>query len=153
MKITGKGSISNFVEILLKIAFVVGIIVFILLPWILGQYLEHITNQSNEFYWAILIILYITGLPMLIIVYQFIKMFNTLKKATPFIMENVTYLRRASICSGIISLVYLVGVFVFQSVFILVIIGIFLVAWLGLYILSELFKQAIDFKEENELVI
>ena len=48
---------------------------------------------------------------------------------------------------------YLFGIYIFKSIFALIIVGIFPIAYLGLYILSELFKQAVQFKEENDLTI
>ena len=48
---------------------------------------------------------------------------------------------------------YMVGIFFITSVFAFVIIGAFSVVWLGCYILAELLKKAIDYKEENELTI
>ena len=57
------------------------------------------------------------------------------------------------ICSFIITIEYMIAIFFIKSVFSIVIIGVFAIAWLGSYILSELLKKAIDYKEENELTI
>lgn len=151
MKITGKNSLSNIIKIGLEIIFILGIIIVLLLPIWLKKYCEYI-NQSLEYFPA-LILLYISGIPGLIIVREFIKMFNTLKENNPFILKNVKYLRICSICSLIITLEYMIGIFITKSVFSIVVVGVFTVAWLGLYILSELLKQAIEYKEENELTI
>ena len=90
---------------------------------------------------------------MLVIVQQFIKLFNSLSINMPFVQENSSHLKTASICSGIIALEYIIGIYIFKSIFTFIIVGIFLIAWIGLYILSELFKQAVKFKEENDLTI
>lgn len=153
MKITGNNSISNFIKVVLQIVFVFGIAVVIFLPWVVDYYFKIIRGNSYDYYYNFLIMLYISGIPMLIIVFEFIKLFDSLKKEEPFVIENAKHLKVASICSSIISIEYVVGVFVFRSIFTLIITGIFLIAWLGLYILSELFKQAVKFKEENELTI
>ena len=68
-------------------------------------------------------------------------------------MENVKNLKVISNCSLLIMLEYMVGIFFITSVFAIVIIGVFAVVWLGCYILAELLKKAIDYKEENELTI
>ena len=68
-------------------------------------------------------------------------------------MENVKHLKVISICSLIIMLEYIVGIFFITSIFAIVIIGVFGVTWLGTYILAELLKEAIQYKEENELTI
>ena len=106
-----------------------------------------------EYFFQCLVFIYLSAIPMFILVWQFIKLFDSLKLNTPFIEENVKRLKTASKLCGIIAVVYLVGIFFLRSIFALVIIGVFLVAWIGLYVLSELFKQAVEFKEENDLTI
>ncbi len=151
MKITGKRSLGSFIEICLKLLMVIGIIIIIGLPYFLQKYAEWMHPQIN--YYPALIILYVSGIPALIIVYKFIKIFHTLGQSNPFRMENVEHLKVISICSLIIMLEFMVGIFFITSVFGVVIIGIFAVAWLGAYILSELLKEAIQYKEENDLTI
>ena len=151
MKVTGKKSLSNFIEICLKIIFVVGILIYITLPLLLNMYVQFFNPVLN--YTAALIILYVSGIPALIIVYEFIKIFNTLKQDNPFTTENVKYLKITSICSLIIAVVYIVGIFFIVSVFEIIAIAIFIIAWLGTYVLAELLRKAIEFKEENDLTI
>lgn len=153
MKITGKKSISNYIKIVLQMIFVFGIMVIAFLPIIVEYYIQILRLDLLEFYFPCLVLLYASGIPMLVIVRQFICLFNTLSLNTPFIKENATHLKIASICSAIIALEYAIGIYVFQSIFTLIIVGIFLIAWIGLYILSELFQQAVEFKEENDLTI
>lgn len=151
MKITGKNSISNLIKVALQFVFILGIIIILTLPILIKKYIEYINPTMS--YVATLILLYASGIPALVIVWKFIDMFNTLKEETPFIMKNVKNLKITSICSLIISIEYILGIFVTNSIFAIVVIGVFVIAWLGLYILSELLKQAIEYKEENELTI
>lgn len=153
MKITGKNSISNYIKMILQITFAFGTLVVLLLPWVVKIYIQFLRLDLQNFYFPCLILLYLSGIPMLIIVWQFIKLFDSLKKSQPFIMENARHLKMASWCCAIISVEYVVGIYVFHSIFTLIITGIFLIAWIGLSILSELFKQAVEFKEENDLTI
>lgn len=151
MKVKGEKSLSTFIELCLKLLFVIGIIVVLGLPYILQKYSEWMHPQIN--YYPALAILYASGIPALIIVYRFIKIFHTLGEGDPFKIENVQNLKVISICSLIIMIEFIIGIFFITSVFAVVIIGIFAVAWLGAYILSELLKEAIQYKEENELTI
>jgi hypothetical protein len=151
MKITGKKSLSSLIEICLKIIMIIGIIIVLGLPFFLQKYAEWMHPQIE--YYPSLAILYASGIPALIIVYRFIKIFHTLKEDNPFNMENVKNLKVISNCSLLIMLEYMVGIFFITSVFAIVIIGVFAVVWLGCYILAELLKKAIDYKEENELTI
>lgn len=151
MKITGKNSLSAVIGVCIKIIFVIGIIVIITLPYLLKKYIEIFTPDLD--YNAALIILYVSSIPALIIVYQFIKIFGTLKQDNPFITENVKALKIISTCSLIIAIEYIIGMFFIVSMFEGVLIVVFIVVWLGGYILAELLRKAIEYKEENELTI
>ena len=151
MRIKGKNSLSNFIEICLKIIFVLGILIYLTLPILLNMYIELFNPVLN--YAAALVILYTSGIPALIIVFQFIKIFGTLKEDNPFIMGNVKCLKNVSICSLIISIIYIIGMFFIISVFEIIAIAIFIIAWLGTYVLAELLRKAIEYKEENDLTI
>ena len=80
-------------------------------------------------------------------------MFGTLKMDNPFVMENVRCLEKVSKCSLIISITYIIGMFFIVSVFEIIAIAIFIIAWLGTYVLAELLRKAVEYKEENDLTI
>lgn len=151
MKITGKNSLSMFVGICIKIVFVLGIIITITVPFLLRKYVEMVNPTLN--YNATLIILYVSSVPALVIVYQFIKIFETLKQDNPFIMQNVKSLKAISISSLIIAIEHTIGMFFILSFFEIILIAVFIIIWLGGYILAELLRKAIEYKEENELTI
>lgn len=151
MKITGKNSLSAIIGVCIKIVFVIGIIVTATLPFLLTKYVEIFNPILN--YYAALIILYAASVPALTIVYQFIKIFGTLKQDNPFIMENVKSLKIISTCSLVIAIEFTIGIFFIVSVFEIILIIVFIVIWLGIYILAELLRKAIEYKEENELTI
>ncbi len=152
MKILGKNSISNYIRICLQLVFIGGTLILITLPFLLNYYLQ-LFNLPTDIYPPTLTLLYVSGIPALIIIYQFIKLFESLKDANPFVTNNSNYLKTSSFCSLIIAIEYFISIFIFKSVFTIIIMMIFIIAWIGLYILSELFKQAINYKEENDLTI
>ena len=151
MKITGKNSLSYFIEICSIIVFIAGITITLTLPLLLKKYIE-LFNPILNYNFA-LIILYLSSVPALIIVYKFIQIFRTLKQDNPFIIENVKYLKTISFCALIIAIEYIIGMFFIVSIFEIILIGVFVITWLGGYILAELLKKAIEYKEENELTI
>lgn len=152
MKILGKNSISNYIKICLQLVFIGGTLILITFPFLLNYYLQ-LFNLPTDIYPPTLTLLYVSGIPALIIIYQFIKLFESLKDANPFVTNNSNYLKTSSFCSLIIAIEYFISIFIFKSVFTIIIMMIFIIAWIGLYILSELFKQAINYKEENDLTI
>lgn len=153
MKVLGDKSISKWVKIALQILFMFGIGVYVLLPWVVKWYIQIVKADFGNLYGWVLTILYLSGIPAIVIVYQFIQLFDSLKRNEPFQKKNTKYLKIASGCSLLIAIEFCFGSFIFKSIFTIIIAGIFFIAWLGLYILAELFQQAVEFKEENDLTI
>lgn len=155
MQITGKKGIGNILRIMLQIAFYGGIILLAILPFILQAFGTHLN--------ASMFIIYPNGLVLLIIVRQFIKLFDSLKNNVPFSRENVTILRNTGKVALIESLLWLLDLLIkmilVKSYDILVILVVcflsilFLGVSIALYVLAELFKEATQYKKENELTI
>lgn len=152
MKVSGSKSLSSIIKVFLQIVLVVGIMVYVLLPILLKLYIHYLNQELN--YVTALILLYVSGIPAIVIVNEFIHLFCSIKMDNPFIKENVQSLKRISVCSVIIAVTYIIGIFfVTSSIFAFIVIGVFIIAWLGSYVLSELLQEAICYKEENDLTI
>lgn len=166
MKITGTKSMSSFIKIILELLFLIGIISLFAIP----IYIYYLTTNTEGVLSFLSIctlqniicffIIYFSAIPGLVLIYQFIKLFEALKKNTPFAEDNAIYLKNSSIVGSIISISYFVVFMILfcndvliYGIFAFIIGIIFLVFTIGTYILSKLFKQAAEYKEENELTI
>lgn len=155
MKILGENGLGKILKIFLQTCFFGGIILLIILPFQLQMVGLHLNASA--------FIIYPNGIALLVIVYQFIGLFNSLKNNNPFCMENVKRLKKAGIASLIEAILWGIDLFVqtvlvksFEPIAILVLIFMFILfigVAIALYILSELLKQATSYKEENELTI
>lgn len=150
MKIVGKKGLGNILKIILQICFWGGIIFLITLPIIL--------KRISIFE----IMLYLNGITMLVIVKQFIELFNSLKIEKPFCENTVKKMNTASIASVIMTVLFFIEtiykftldnsdikincILVFMTI-------LFLGVAIALYILAELFRQATEYKSENDLTI
>lgn len=153
MIILGEKGLSGYVKKLLDLVFFGGACIYLGLPVILKWYIEKLGVNSKDNYTFLLVLLYFTGLFCLGIVFEMRKIFNTLNRRDPFMMDNVTSLRRMSIGAFVISGAYVVKIIFFNSFLTVIIAMIFFIAGLFLVILAEVFKQAVEFKEENDLTI
>ena len=155
MKITGKKGLGNILKTFLQICFYLGIIILLVLP--IGLQAFGLNVASSVF------IIYPNGIILLMIVRKFIELFDSLKNNNPFCENNVKILRKTGIiafigaCFWIIDLIYEV-VFAnsFDIVTILIMLFLFILYFgvsIALYMLSELFKQATEYKTENDLTI
>ena len=151
-KLVGLG---NKVVIFLQGISIVG--VFILL------FLYPITKTLKIHFDLFIIMVYPCGILFLLIINEFIKLFNTLKDGNPFCIENVkrfkNNMKYSIIISILILIALLISIFVYnyyglQLKMALVFISfLFFCCSVCFYVLSELFRQATEYKEENDLTI
>lgn len=154
MKITGKKSLGNTLKIVLIVGFIIAIPIIIISP----ELLHHTRNSMYS-----RVIIYPNGLLMLGIIYQFIKLFKSLEEDKPFTLNNVIILKRTSILSLIMSIMWILDLvfmitimkntYINYIIVILFLSVLFFGVSIALYILKELIYQATKYKEENDLTI
>ncbi len=99
------------------------------------------------------IILFISGALCTYILFNLRQMYKSLLVGNPFTDKNVSHFRKMAVTCAIISAMYLAKcVFMFTYATIVIAI-IFAVGCLFCLTLKDLFKQAINYKTENELTI
>lgn len=155
MKILGENGLGKILKEFLQICFYGGIILLIILPFLLSA-----TGLRLN---AAAAVIYPNGIALLVIVYQFIGLFDSLKNNNPFCTENVKRLKNAGIASLVeaglwaIDLIYeIVLAKIFDPLIILILaflIILFVGVSIALYILAELIRQGTEYKVENELTI
>lgn len=154
MEITGKKGLGKILKIILIIGLFISIPIIIISPMLL----HHTRNSMYS-----MIIIYPNGILLLGIVYQFIKLFKSLEKSEPFTYSNVNVLRKTSIISLVISILWLIDllfmIIIMKNTYVNYILVmsflslLFLGVAIALYILKELMFQATKYKEENDLTI
>ena len=139
-------------KIMVDVSFFGGIAICLALP-----YLVNILNYYYGYHplmlWRIDLILTPSGICALYILWQLKRFFKTLIGGNPFVLENVSCLRKMSVSCFIIACVFLLRAVYYFTLEICVIIIIFVVAGLICLTLKDVFKQAIAFKEENDLTV
>ena len=155
MKIIGENGVGDKLKTMLQVFVILGIIVLVVLPFVLNTFGLNLG--------ASVFIIYPNGIVLLLIAHIFIQLFDSLKNNNPFCENNVMLLRKTGKLAFIGAIFWLIDLLYelmlarsFDIVFILVI-SFLIILYIGvsiaLYILSELFKQATEYKNENELTI
>lgn len=164
MKYYGKNSLASILKIAMDILLVLGPLVFLLvLIFTLQNGEGHFANLRNIFTGF----LYILGGSSLIsILYNLRNTVASLINSTPFIMKNVHRLANIAISCFLVSACYVFNFFVNQQFkdFRLIYIDasgihtdieflIFFFTGCFMLILSKVFKQAVEVKEEHDFTI
>jgi hypothetical protein len=153
MAILGEKGLSGIVKRFLDLVFFGGIGLYISLPISLRWYFDVIYRISSENYYFLLGFMYLTGIFCLIIIFELRKIFKTLNRRNPFMMDNVKSLNRMAISAFIIAASYIIKIIFFNSFLTVIITMIFIIVGLFTVIFAEVFRQAIEVKEENDLTI
>ena len=155
MKKTKLDNIGNILRLFMQMFFVFGILVLI--------FLYFITNYFGIHFDCFTLMVYPCGILFLYLVYEFINMFKSLEENKPFSMDNVKRLRRSMYITFSISILVIIALLIASiaysyysaqlKVALLFISVLFFGVGIAFYILSELFRQATLYKEENDLTI
>lgn len=171
MKILGEKSLSSKVIVGLNILFAIISLIDIMVLSIIIKVIFHIVMkeniQNNVSDLTIFIMIITTGIIALFIIYQFIKIFKNLKSNILFCKNNAKRLNIISNSCFIIGSVYfIIAILVFSIIsdlmgefihyifaFSIMLMVIFAVSGIGIKILNEIYKKAIEYKEENDFTI
>lgn len=168
MKILGEKSLSSKVIVGLNILFTIISLIVIFVLSLMIKSISHIVMrediQSNLFQFILLLMIIFTGVIALFIIYQFIEIFKNLKSNILFCQNNVKSLDIVSNSCFIISSLYcMIAILTFLSInddliyyvfaFSFILMIIFVVSGIGIKILNEIYKKAIEYKEEHDFTI
>lgn len=155
MKENRPKKIVKILNIVLTISLVVGTILLLTL-W---KWLELLNIKFN----LLVFLIYPAGILFLGLIIQFIKLFNQFNAEKSFHFTTVRHLKNASRISFVISIItflaLLLSIFIYPTYTLTLKISLtfFTILFIGvgiaLYLLAELFRQATEFKEENDLTI
>lgn len=147
-----RDTIIKITKYLVDIMFWTGILVTLTLPWSIkwaGKYLDRLAENYGE----IVTIYFVLGILALAIIWELRKMFKTVLARNCFVRENVASLKHMSYYSGLIVLMSIVRTIVYTTIAMLVIILVFVIAGLFCQVLAQIFDEAVNYKEENDLTI
>ena len=155
MKVTGKKGLGDILKIFLQVCFYLGVVILFILPIALNM--VGLNLNASAF------VIYPNGIILLMIAYKFIQLFDSLKNNEPFSENNVKILRKTGILAFIGAWLWIIDLLYeiilaksFDIIFILAMLFLFILyigVSIALYILSELFKQATEYKNDSELTI
>lgn len=148
----GRNPLVKLTKFMLDFMFYVGIIICITVPGsfkLVGRYY----SIFHRFYYPFCVIFMIAGVFALVILWELRNMFKTVMQEDPFVLENVKSLRRMGVCAFVISICMALRLILVITPAAMVLVAVFLIAGLFSLVLSQVFQQAVTYKQENDLTI
>ncbi len=95
----------------------------------------------------------VLSIACLMIIFQVIKVFKSIVIGNPFVTENEIALKKIAIICESIAIILVVKTIVDFTILTIFVVFIFGLAGLCAYVLSQLFKQSVFLREENDMTI
>ena len=140
-------------KIAVDILFYLSIICTALVPFVTKYVLAWVGYVDPYYIAKLTPFLFLSGLGCVYILFNLKQMYSSLLVGNPFIDKNVAHLRNMAIACAVIALIYTVKCILMFTLAAMVIVFVFAVGTLFCLTLKDLFKQAINYKLENELTI
>ena len=153
MKLLGNKSISKWMEYFLCFLMGIAVILTLTLYWTIPFFTDYHPGQSDGKYEKYFVVLFASGVLSLLILWQARGIMRIINHGNPFIPDMVRRLRLISLECLILAAVYFFSIFFVTRFFMIVVFATFSVVGLILLVFAELFRQAIEYKEENDMTI
>lgn len=124
--------------------------VVILLPWLVGLYVDY-TGKNESLAKVIMAVCYICSPAAAVALLSLRRMLRNLTASAVFCESNVSMLRRLSWCCVFAGIVTLASGWLYLPFFLIGIAAVFFA--LILRILKNVFRSAIELKQENDMTI
>lgn len=147
-------SITHYItKIVVDVLFYISVLCTLAEPFVIGPLFGWIGYPYSGYFRAFAIVVFLSGICCVYILFNLKLMFRSLLVGNPFVDKNVCLLRRISVACGLIALMYAAKTVFMFTIASLVITAVFVVGCLFCLTLKDLFKQAVNYKTENELTI
>lgn len=153
MKLIGKGGLSRIIEIGLIVMMAVVLILLVTLPWSITWVTGRTPQDPENKYIRYLVILAYSGLMSELVLWQARGILANVNHNRVFSGNTVHRMRVMAVELLVLAVFYLATMFWMSKFFMAFLFVCFVLAGCTLLVFSELFRQANQYKEENDMTI
>ncbi len=121
--------------------------------WFLAKFIAKEHGYGDEAVTVLVVILFTSGIAAVYILYILKKMMKTLMDGDPFVMENVKCFLKMACACAVIGVVYAVKCVLLFSWTTLLVVGAAVMGTLICMTVSGIFRQAVQYKQENDWTV
>ena len=139
-------------KVLVDVMFFGGILCCAAAPFVVPGFMDRF-GYGERISIPFTIILTLAGLCSVYILWQLKAIFKTLLGGNPFVAANVNCLRKCSVASFLLAIIFSADLILWFTPGTMVMIIVFSLLGLFCLTLKDVFKQAIAYKEENDWTV
>lgn len=153
MKLIGKGGVSRIVEYMVVVLLCLAPLVMVTLPWTIPMITGERPGGALHLFEKYMIILEIAGVLAILVLWQARGVMRNVNRGQAFCADSVRRLRVIAIECLTIGILFGIATFFATKFFMVVVLVTFVTAGMVLLVFAELFRQAVAYKEENDMTI
>ena len=153
MKTIGKQGLCGYVEFALAVLMLVAAGLMISLPWTIPAATGQKPGMPEMWFEKYLVVLLVSGVLAELILWQARGILRNINRGRPFGRDMCRRFRIIGIECLSLALFYFVAVFVVTRFFMVAVFVTFSVVGLLSFVFAELFRQAGEYKKENDMTI
>ncbi|PYG87137.1 hypothetical protein LY28_02271 [Ruminiclostridium sufflavum DSM 19573] len=154
VQVLGLKNLSRIMEVSCTVFQILGTVFVLSLPWTLNFYLLYKNSYvEGRIYYSMIILLFISGICGFIILHHAKKVLHNINIKNPFSLDTANRIKYISYWCLPIAFIYLIAIIFIPSAFIILVGLTFLFLAACIFIIAELFYQAVNYKQENDLTI
>ncbi len=148
-----KSKISNFISLVLKVVFIAGIVALFFVPKLYDMFsgLSDMKFIDQSMYYKIAF--YLCSMISLGIIYQLIIVFNDVYKDSPFKKSIERGLKILAVLFMLLSIIVTLKTIFIPTILSIAVSFITFIISLSFYVLSQIFKVAIEYKDEVDSMV
>lgn len=153
MKLIGKDSLSRIIEWALTCLMIVIVGLLLTLPWSITWITERTPDDPQGLYSKYLVILTYSGLMAELILWQIRGLMHNVNHNRVFTADTVRRLRIAAVEVLVLATFFGLTMFWMSKFFMAFLFVCFVLGGCMLLVIAEIFRQANQYKEENDMTI
>lgn len=153
MKNFSQSIFTKVMGYLVLLIIVITIVAIALLPSLVDWYLSENQVQSEQVRSILLVLLYPCRIMAVLTEWEIYRIFRSVNRNNPFVLSNVKAFRRISIYLFVIAVMFIIKIFKLNTLMTMLGAFGFVVVGLLMLVLSDVFYQAVVYKEDNDLTI
>ncbi len=151
MKLIGKSGLSRVIEACLIALLVIVPVLLVTLPWSITWITER--TSGDPYYIRYLVILAYSGVMTELIIWQARGILHNVNVGRVFSTDTVRRMRVMAVECVVLAVFYFATMFWMSKFFMAFLFVTFVLVGCSLFVFAELFRQANEYKKENDMTI
>lgn len=145
--------LGGFLEFALVFAMLLAAVLMATLPWSIPDVTQHMPGEPERLFEKYLAVLLVSGLMAELMLWQGVRIMRNINRERAFSADTVRRLCIVGWEALVLAAFYFVMVFFVHKFFMVAVFVAFTIIGLLLFVMSQLFAEAVRYKTENDMTV